>query len=468
MNEASGERRPSERADVVVVGAGLAGLACARDLAAAGRSVLVLEAASRIGGRVRSHRGADGSILELGAQVVHDRTNPVWDRVDLGANLKPFAVSDFQVLLGGRRYPLGGLARTGLPPWGVVPALAAGAPAAPASVAGWLAGPGRAAGAVGREWVGQEWAADPDRLSVPDLLTIATATGFTGGEVRVAGGFDRIAATLAVGLDVRCGSPVRELWIDRHDVVVRTDGSITRAAAAVLAVPPWTIGFGGPIPVGLPADQRRAAARLHGGDAVVAVLGIESDLPVGPTGLTVFDADSGWGFVRAWPGCREIQVVAKGPGAARFRADLAEPSGHRLATGLAALFGVPIGPVARLATADWGQDPYVGGAFTAPTTGWSAAARVWARPWDDRVYVAGESTAGTRGVGRVHGALASGHRAAHELLTRSRSTAAARRGSVASAEQKGFSCATSDLPRRRTPAGTWPPPSTNSPARSPR
>ena len=53
-----------DHADVVVVGAGIAGLACARTLAAAGRDVVVLEATDRVGGRLRS---VEGTGLDLGA-----------------------------------------------------------------------------------------------------------------------------------------------------------------------------------------------------------------------------------------------------------------------------------------------------------------------------------------------------------------------------------------------------------------
>src|SRR2546430_1353525 len=64
--------------DVAIVGAGFAGLTAARDLADAGRSVVVLEARDRVGGRVLNDHTADGTPLEVGGQWV----GPTQDRLE--------------------------------------------------------------------------------------------------------------------------------------------------------------------------------------------------------------------------------------------------------------------------------------------------------------------------------------------------------------------------------------------------
>jgi monoamine oxidase len=56
--------------DVIVVGAGLAGLSAARDLMKAGSDVVVLEARGRAGGRVEQARTSDGRLVQLGGEVI--------------------------------------------------------------------------------------------------------------------------------------------------------------------------------------------------------------------------------------------------------------------------------------------------------------------------------------------------------------------------------------------------------------
>lgn len=74
----------AEQVDVVVVGAGLAGLAAARRLSSAGRSVQVLEAADEVGGRVRTDE-VDGFHLDRGFQVVLTAYPELHRQLDLAA-----------------------------------------------------------------------------------------------------------------------------------------------------------------------------------------------------------------------------------------------------------------------------------------------------------------------------------------------------------------------------------------------
>ena len=84
-----------ERADVIVIGAGLAGLACARDLLAAGADVLVVEGRGRAGGRVESELLDDGRVLQLGGEIVGEVHHAYLGLVaELGLSLVPSYVDE--------------------------------------------------------------------------------------------------------------------------------------------------------------------------------------------------------------------------------------------------------------------------------------------------------------------------------------------------------------------------------------
>jgi monoamine oxidase len=93
---------------VIVVGAGLAGLACADRLVRRGCLVTVLEASSRVGGRVRSTRDfVPGAVLELGAEFVGNN-HPLWKayakRFDIPlVKADDYAGQDKPILLDGQR-----------------------------------------------------------------------------------------------------------------------------------------------------------------------------------------------------------------------------------------------------------------------------------------------------------------------------------------------------------------------------
>ena len=62
----------AQSVDVVIIGAGLAGLAAARDVSRAGLSFVILEARDRVGGRTWSHHMPNGGVVEIGAGWIND------------------------------------------------------------------------------------------------------------------------------------------------------------------------------------------------------------------------------------------------------------------------------------------------------------------------------------------------------------------------------------------------------------
>jgi len=87
------EGRPTktiDRADAVVIGAGMAGLTAARELVRAGLSVIVVEAGDRIGGRLRTIRDFSGQPVEAGAEFIHGNDAATWAEIRAaGLNTRP-------------------------------------------------------------------------------------------------------------------------------------------------------------------------------------------------------------------------------------------------------------------------------------------------------------------------------------------------------------------------------------------
>ena len=224
----------------IVVGAGIAGAAAARDLRAAGLDVTVIEARDRVGGRIWSN-DEWGVPVELGAAWIHGtRGNPIVPLArTAGLGLVPTDYDD-------------AVARdtvTGLPSaraearWGrldgLLEQLGEAWPPKSLSVADWLGRKGwttdRIDAWAAQVEVTQEYALDPSRLGVR-----ATEEGaaYRGGDVLVAGGYATIVDDLLAGIDVRRGSAAQSVGVSGSRVDVALDsGERLSADIAVVAVP---------------------------------------------------------------------------------------------------------------------------------------------------------------------------------------------------------------------------------------
>ncbi|MFH8385380.1 flavin monoamine oxidase family protein [Kitasatospora sp. NPDC018058] len=399
--------------DVIVVGAGASGLNCARLLRRQGLDVVVYEARERLGGRIHTFQPADGGPpLELGAQVVHGEHNPVHELLGPGRTAAVPRRVTARIVEDGADRPMGTLSIGRRAPWQLEAMLHRAPGVTGLSVGTWL----RAHGSTGPEaaavieWFRQNWAAEPEQLSAAAVAEAHRQDTVGEGEFAVEGGFARLPERLAGGLEVRLGEPVRELAYEPGRVTVRTGTGAAVARAAVLTVPPAVLA-GGAI-AGLPENKLAAAARLPAGDGYCAVVTL--DRPA-PDTVIVFDVDGRTGFTRCAAGRPEVLVVAKAGAAAELRAAAADR------TALAGLLATVLpwtsgAAVLDLAFADWGRDPYAGGAFTAPRAGLEEAARQWAEPVDGTLFFAGEATVAGERLPWVQGALESGERAAEDLL----------------------------------------------------
>ena len=165
------------RTDVVVVGAGVAGLAGAQRLSRLGIDVVVIEARSRVGGRVCTLRTIDGDLAELGAQVIHGQHSVTWDWVH--ANRLQTVSIDLDVPLfvciDSKSVAVSQFLKSGIvAPWRVEKALR-NRDLPDVSLTSLIDGVGLTG--VGRrfveQWIEQTWCADSNLLSVRGMSRLS-------------------------------------------------------------------------------------------------------------------------------------------------------------------------------------------------------------------------------------------------------------------------------------------------------
>lgn len=265
--------------DVAIVGAGLAGLTAARELTRRGKSVVVLEARDRVGGRVLNHDLGNGVVTEVGGQYI----GPTQDRIaalarEVGVDTFPtYNEGENVLLLNGKRttYPATGIPTDPSISASLVKTLSsldAMAKTVPVDqpwtaprAAEWDAqtlqtfllasDPNAGARAITDAAIKSIWGAEAGDLSLLYALFYTAAAGnettpgsflrlvtTAGGaqERRFVGGSQRVPLEMAkaLGGNVALNAPVRRIEQSDRGVVVSTDAGRVTAGRVVVAVPP--------------------------------------------------------------------------------------------------------------------------------------------------------------------------------------------------------------------------------------
>jgi len=410
---------PERACDVVIIGAGAAGLAAAEALTRAGRSVLVLEARERVGGRVwtRSMPGLDLPV-ELGAEFIHGAAKATFSllrktrsdavasgraqRYAEGTHLRPVdsfalaqkAMQDSSLLRESDLSFSDYLARRRLDPRTRT--------FARMMVEGFdAADPARAsARAIAEEWGGGD--------------------ALLGSQPRPRRGYGPLLEWLARRIVARRGrlrmsSAVREVRWKRGLVEVVGDEFRFAGEKAIVTLP---LGVLQSRAVRFFPDLRKQKALKHlaSGPVIKAALRFPSAFwEKRHPGVAFFHSPRA-AFPTFWtplPARAPLLVAwAGGPKAEQLAGKDALPAA--LAS-LKSIFGRIEEPDAAYVH-DWRADPFARGAYSYVLVDGHDARRLLAEPLEDTLYFAGEATNLEGEAGTVSGALQSGERAAREVL----------------------------------------------------
>lgn len=415
--------KPDPPIDALVIGAGLAGLACAQRLIAAGQRVVVLEARQRIGGRIwTEHR--QGCALDLGASWLHGvANNPIHRLVSQTLRLPVFPsneLSRITVGLDGQR-------------WSTERSEQAD---------GWLETFVRRAEEHGR-WDEPLTQLLPQHLNTDQRFTLITdvehevgaplsaiaanaplgdGQELLGGDVMVPGGLDRIVNHFARGVEIRLGHVVQTIENQPQHVRVSTKAGETFDARRLCCTVPLgvlkrnQISFNPP----LPKAKAQAVAQLGMGvlDKIVlifperfwdAITWLRNDGP--EPGLwpewvdltNVIGRPALMGFIAA----TQAQQLERLPDQAILKSALIQ---------LKRCYPTRTIPVPNeVLITRWGEDPFACGSYSFAAVGSTPEMRSeLAQRWNAMVF-AGEA-ASTNHPSTLQGAYLSGIQAAETLL----------------------------------------------------
>jgi monoamine oxidase len=432
-----------EHHDIIIIGGGAAGLAAAAALARSGRSVLLLDARDRIGGRIWTRvEPALAAPVELGAEFIHGDSPETSALLRQAGSAALDASGEYWSLLEGR------LQRRAESPLGKVRAAleAADVLSQPdTSLEDFLASaPGRAlpeeARTMARSFVSGFDAADPRLVSLHSVAEEWRAGGMLdSAQSRPLGGYRAALLTLCAALDgsrvhLQLQSTVTAVrWSDRAvEVEGFRLGQPFRASAhkAIVTVPigvlkapadaPGAISF---VP---PLDAKQGALeKLLSGPVLKVILHFRRPFWEELEGGRYVDASffhaAGKAFPTFWTTLpvRAPLLIAwvGGPAAGRLCRLTDEEIVRQAMDCVSSIFcggnGVPELQAAHVH--NWERDVYARGAYSYVATGGGNAREVLATPLLGTLFFAGEATDTTGEATTVTGALRSGTRAALEV-----------------------------------------------------
>ena len=392
----------------VVVGAGLAGLVAADELARGGAEVVVLEARSRVGGRVWSQTLPNGAVVEMGAEYILPGNTAVLELAErLGLGLWDKGIRY------GRRDPRGGIGTTheelAAAMETVEAELATGAHA-DTSAEHFLDSIDIPAGAREAIMARVEisCASTADRVAAADLSGVAHIDDEPSPSI--AGGNQRLPVALAqeLGDAVHLDDPVTS--IEWHDSVrVTSSTAELDADACVVAVPAGVLDRISFEPA-LPQPLRQALGRVGYGHA--AKLFVPLRMPAPPSAVMNVH-ERYWTWTATGDGDAPQPVVSAFAGSAPAHERLEVESGpSRWLDSLERLRDeLDLDPTEAVLST-WDDDPWVRAAYsTSPPPEVEAATETLTGP----LAFAGEHTAGEHHA-LMEGAIRSGRRAARSLL----------------------------------------------------
>ena len=420
--------------DALIIGGGIAGLVAACHLTDAGLRVTLLEARDRLGGRIYTESTGEFPV-ELGAEFVHGHPDEILAIAAEGATPIVPVQGSFRRMINGEWAEAGHLMEKIDQLFAKLPA---GEPDESFQYYLDRRGEDDEVKQHALRYVVGFHAADPSLISARSLRRDSEAEESIKGDhqYRITSGYESLARTVADRIDRnRCdivmNTPVHEIVWRKGQVIARAGTTEYLASRAIVTLPlgvlkSGSVAFSPALP-----EKQNAMSFLEMGpvirvslcfqekfwerDAKMADLSfLFTDDPQFPTWWTAnplpYPILTGWAAgpnAKAHTGKSKDEIVSS---AVQSLARIMKIAESELRLQMTASFAH-----------DWQADPFSRGAYSYTAVGGMDAAQALAAPVADALYFAGEATNIDGYTGTVHGAIATGLRAAKELLQSLRS-----------------------------------------------